>query len=352
MEDMADADASFEDPSPQQEESSSKSAVPQSEQMQNYDHHTNDQPPKSIPYHAYSTEHDEVVLAQSLDTAEERMRLRQQLDDKMASVKSATKRKAQAFVRRLWAERKRTWHYHLEEGVLDPKKLTRIAVEPTYSEYYRHEEEDAQVDTVVTLLLDNSGSMRGRPIMTAALCADILAQSLESCDIKVEILGFTTAQWKGGKSRQEWERAGRPANPGRLNDLRHIVYKSADTPWRRARSNMGLMLKEGLLKENIDGEAVLWACERLSFRPEKRKILMVISDGAPVDDSTMSANNNDYLNTHLRQVIRMAEQRMPIELTAIGIGHDVTSYYDRAVTIRDVDQLGDTMFEQLEALFA
>jgi cobaltochelatase CobT len=249
------------------------------------------------------------------------------------------------------AQQNRSWHFDLEEGVLDTARLTRIITDPTSPLSFKAESESPFRDTVVTLLLDNSGSMRGRPIMVAAVCADILARTLERCGVKVEILGFTTRAWKGGQSREAWITAGKPANPGRLNDLRHIIYKSADAPWRRAKKSLGLMMREGLLKENIDGEALTWAHERLLARTESRRILMVISDGSPVDDSTQSANAALYLDKHLRQVIAEIETRSPVELMAIGIGHDVTRWYRRAVTIVDVEQLAGAMVENLAALF-
>ncbi len=256
-------------------------------------------------------------------------------------------RLANRLQRRLLAQQNRAWTFDLEEGMLDAARLTRVIVDPTAPLSFKQEEDTEFRDTVVTLLIDNSGSMRGRPIMVAAVCADILARTLERCGVKVEILGFTTRAWKGGQSREEWIKAGKPPNPGRLNDLRHIVYKSADAPWRRTRRDLGLMMKEGLLKENIDGEALLWAHQRLIGRPEQRKILMVISDGAPVDDSTLSVNTGHYLERHLRAVIHQIENLSPVELIAIGIGHDVTRYYRRAVTLVDVEQLGGAIVENL-----
>jgi cobaltochelatase CobT len=253
--------------------------------------------------------------------------------------------------RRLLAQQTRAWEFDLEEGILDSARLSRIIADPLLALTYKRERDTEFRDTVVTLLIDNSGSMRGRPITVAAMCGDILARTLERCGVKVEILGFTTRAWKGGQSRERWVAAGKPANPGRLNDLRHIIYKAADTPWRRARKNLGLMLREGLLKENIDGEALLWAYRRLLGRPEHRRILMVISDGAPVDDSTLSVNSGNYLERHLRDVIREIESRSLVELVAIGIGHDVTRYYRRAVTIVDAEELGGTMLRKLTELF-
>ena len=264
---------------------------------------------------------------------------------------SVVSRLANKLQRRLLAKQNRSWTFDLEEGVLDVARLTRVVVDPTAPLSFKQEEDTEFRDTVVTLLLDNSGSMRGRPIMVAAVCADILARTLERCAVKVEVLGFTTRAWKGGAARDEWVKAGKPPHPGRLNDLRHIIYKSADEPWRRARKNLGLMMREGLLKENIDGEALMWAHQRLLGRPEQRKILMVISDGAPVDDSTLSVNSGHYLERHLREVIGAIETRSPVELIAIGIGHDVTRYYRRAVTLLDVEQLGGAMVEKLAELF-
>src|SRR5438477_298303 len=267
------------------------------------------------------------------------------LEDKIGA------RLANRLQRRLMAQQNRAWEFDLEEGILDPARLSRVVTDPYHPLSFMHEKEATFRDTVVTLLLDNSGSMRGRPITVAATCADILARTLERCGVKVEILGFTTRAWKGGQSREAWLAAGKPANPGRLNDLRHIIYKSADMPWRRARRNLGLMMREGLLKENIDGEALIWAHNRLLARSEQRRIMMVISDGAPVDDSTLSVNSGNYLEKHLRQVITDIESRSPIELIAIGIGHDVTRYYKRAVTIVDAEELGGAMTEKLAALF-
>ena len=260
-------------------------------------------------------------------------------------------RLANRLQRRLMAQQLRAWDFDLEEGILNAARLARVVANPLLPLSFKVEKETNFRDTVVTLLIDNSGSMRGRPITLAALSADILARTLERCGVKTEILGFTTRAWKGGKARTAWVDAGKPPRPGRLNDIRHIIYKEADTPWRRAKSNLGLMLREGLLKENIDGEALLWAHQRLIARPEDRRILMVISDGAPVDDSTLSANPNNYLDLHLRSVIEWIEHRSPVELVAIGIGHDVTRYYKRAVTISDVEELGGTITEQLAALF-
>jgi cobaltochelatase CobT len=302
-------------------------------------------------YKAFTGAHDQIVDADELCEAEELVRLRAYLDQQLAALSSIVSRLANRLQRRLMAQQSRAWTFDLEEGMLDAARLTRVIIDPTAPLSFKQEEETNFRDTVVTLLIDNSGSMRGRPIMVAAVCADILARTLERCGVKVEILGFTTQAWKGGKSREDWLAAGKPAAPGRLNDLRHIIYKSADAPWRRARKNLGLMMREGLLKENIDGEALLWAHQRLAMRPEERRILMVISDGAPVDDSTLSVNSGHYLERHLRSVIGEIETRSPVELLAIGIGHDVTRYYRRAVTIVDVEQLGGVLVEQLAALF-
>ena len=302
-------------------------------------------------YKAFTTANDEVSQAADLCDPEELTRLRAYLDHQLESLQGAVSKLANKLQRRLMAQQNRSWSFDLEEGVLDTARLTRVITDPTAPLSFKQEDDSNFRDTVVTLLLDNSGSMRGRPIMVAALCADILARTLERCGVKVEILGFTTKAWKGGLSREDWVKAGKPAGPGRLNDLRHIIYKSADAPWRRARKNLGLMMREGLLKENIDGEALLWAHDRLLARTEQRKILMVISDGAPVDDSTLSVNVGNYLERHLRQVIEELETRSPIELIAIGIGHDVTRYYKRAVTIVDAEQLGGAMTEQLASLF-
>jgi cobaltochelatase CobT len=302
-------------------------------------------------YKVYTTTHDEVVIAEELCDAEELTRLRAYLDQQLAHLSNVVARLANRLQRRLLAQQNRTWSFDLEEGLLDVARLTRVIVDPTAPLSFKQEEDTEFRDTVVSLLIDNSGSMRGRPIMVAAVCADILARTLERCGVKVEILGFTTRAWKGGASRDDWLKNGKPPAPGRLNDLRHIIYKSADAPWRRARKNLGLMMREGLLKENIDGEALMWAHHRLIGRPEQRRILMVISDGAPVDDSTLSVNSGHYLERHLRKVIGEIEGKSPVELIAIGIGHDVTRYYRRAVTIVDVEQLGGAMTEQLASLF-
>ena len=303
------------------------------------------------PYKVFTTAHDEIVGAEDLCDAEELTRLRAYLDQQLASLSSVVSRLANKLQRRLMAQQNRTWSFDLEEGMLDVARLPRIITDPTSPLSFKAESESPFRDTVVTLLLDNSGSMRGRPIMVAAVCADILARTLERCAVKTEILGFTTRAWKGGISRDDWIKAGKTASPGRLNDLRHIIYKNADAPWRRARRNLGLMMREGLLKENIDGEALMWAHQRLIGRTEQRRILMVISDGAPVDDSTLSVNSGHYLERHLRSVITEIETKSPVELLAIGIGHDVTRYYKKAVTIVDVEQLGGALVEQLAGLF-
>ncbi|WP_299849608.1 cobaltochelatase subunit CobT [uncultured Roseovarius sp.] len=302
-------------------------------------------------YTVYSTEFDEEINAEDLAEPVELERLRAYLDQQLEPLKGAVSRLANKLQRRLQAKQNRSWEFDLEEGTLDAGRLARVVANPTTPLSFKIEKDTEFRDTVVTLLLDNSGSMRGRPISIAAICADVLARTLERCNVKVEILGFTTRAWKGGQSRENWLGNGRPQLPGRLNDLRHIIYKSADAPMRRTRQNLGLMMKEGLLKENIDGEALEWAHRRMVMRRESRKILMVISDGAPVDDSTLSVNPANYLEKHLRDVIAMVEKRRQVELLAIGIGHDVTRYYNRAVTITDVDQLAGAMTEQLAALF-
>jgi len=302
-------------------------------------------------YAAFTTRFDEEVHAEDLAEPAELERLRAYLDQQLDPLKGAVSRLANKLQRRLQAQQSRSWEFDLEEGILDAGRLARVIANPTTPLSFKVEHDTEFRDTCVTLLLDNSGSMRGRPISIAAICADVLARTLERCQVKVEILGFTTRAWKGGQSREAWLAEGRKAHPGRLNDLRHIIYKGGDTPWRRARPNLGLMMKEGLLKENIDGEALEWAHRRLTSRPESRKILMVISDGAPVDDSTLSVNPANYLEKHLRDVIAMVERRRACELIAIGIGHDVTRYYQRAVTITDVEQLAGAMTEQLASLF-
>ncbi|ANT48565.1 cobaltochelatase subunit CobT [Mesorhizobium amorphae] len=307
--------------------------------------------PKEIDYKVFTTAFDETVGAEELCEEEELDRLRAFLDKQLANLSGVVGRLANRLQRRLMAQQNRSWDFDLEEGYLDPARLVRVVIDPMQPLSFKQERDTKFRDTVVTLVLDNSGSMRGRPITVAATCADILARTLERCGVSVEILGFTTRAWKGGQAREKWLKDGKPPNPGRLNDLRHIIYKSADHPWRRARRNLGLMMREGLLKENIDGEALLWAHNRLIARPEQRKILMMISDGAPVDDSTLSVNPGNYLERHLRAIIELIETRSPVELLAIGIGHDVTRYYRRAVTIVDAEELAGAMTEQLASLF-
>ena len=306
---------------------------------------------ESFGYTAFTTEFDEVVEAQDLCDFEELDRLRAYLDSQLTGLQHVVTRLANRLQRKLLAQQTRGWDFDQEDGLIDPARLARVIISPGNPLSYKREQDQEFKDTVVTLLIDNSGSMRGRPISIAAICADILSRTLERCNVKVEILGFTTRAWKGGQSREAWLADGRPADPGRLNDLRHIIYKKADEPWRRARRNLGLMMREGLLKENIDGEALLWAHTRLLARPEDRRILLVISDGAPVDDSTLSVNQAGYLEGHLRKVIEWIEKQSPVQLAAIGIGHDVTRYYKRSVTIMDVEQLGGTIIEQLAGLF-
>jgi len=318
---------------------------PVTPQRRNWDHL-----PQS-DYKIWSTKFDETITATELADEEELNRLRAYLDQQLSNLQSVVTKLANRLQRRLMAQQNRSWDFDQEEGMIDAARLARIVVSPGSSLSYKIERETDFRDTVVTLLIDNSGSMRGRPISIAAISADILARTLERCGVKTEILGFTTRAWKGGQAREDWLAAGRQPMPGRLNDLRHIIYKKADEPWRHAKRNLGLMMREGLLKENIDGEALLWAHNRLIARAEDRRILMVISDGAPVDDSTLSVNHGGYLEQHLRKVIEMIETRSPVQLVAIGIGHDVTRYYKRAVTIMDVEQLGGTMIEQLAGLF-
>ena len=318
---------------------------PVTPQRRNWDHL-----PQS-DYKIWSTKYDETITATELADEEELNRLRAYLDQQLSNLQSVVTKLANRLQRRLMAQQNRSWDFDQEEGMIDAARLARIVVSPGSSLSYKVERETDFRDTVVTLLIDNSGSMRGRPISIAAISADILARTLERCGVKTEILGFTTRAWKGGQAREDWLAAGRQPMPGRLNDLRHIVYKKADEPWRHAKRNLGLMMREGLLKENIDGEALLWAHNRLIARAEDRRILMVISDGAPVDDSTLSVNHGGYLEQHLRKVIEMIETRSPVQLVAIGIGHDVTRYYRRAVTIMDVEQLGGTIMEQLAELF-
>ena len=302
-------------------------------------------------YKFYTKEFDEVIFAEELETEEELFRLRQNLDQQLLQLKSFISKLANKLQRKLLAKQNRSWDFDLEEGMLDTSKLSRIIIDPLNSLSFKKEKETEFKDTLVTILIDNSGSMRGKPISVAAICADILSRTLERCSVKVEILGFTTKHWKGGSSRELWMKNDKPKFPGRLNDLRHIVYKSADTPWRLAKKNMGLMLKEGLLKENIDGEALKWAFEKMTKRKEERKILMVISDGAPVDDSTLSTNSSDFLETNLKNTVKWIENKTNVELLAIGIGHDVTRYYNKAVKITDVQDLGDVMINQLTDLF-
>jgi len=303
-------------------------------------------------YKIFTDSYDEVKNAEELENDEEISRLRKSLDQQLTSLQSLIAKLANKLQRQLLAKQNRSWEFDLEEGMLDSSKLSRIVINPFHSLSYKMEKETEFKDTVVTLLIDNSGSMRGRPISVAAICADILSRTLERCSVKVEVLGFTTKNWKGGKSREEWNSKNKPKNPGRLNDLRHIIYKSADKPWRQSKKNLGLMLKEGLLKENIDGEALLWAFKRISSRKEERKILMVISDGAPVDDSTLSVNSGDYLEKHLKQTVKWIEENSKIEILAVGIGHDVTRYYKKAIKITDVQELGDVMINQLTRLFS
>jgi cobaltochelatase CobT len=307
--------------------------------------------PEAFGYKVFARSHDEEITAEELSTPDELDRLRSFLDKELRALSSAVARLANKLQRRLMAQQNRAWDFDLEEGQLDAARLTRIIIDPMHALSFKHERDTNFRDTVVTLLIDNSGSMRGRPIMVAACCADILARTLERCGVKVEILGFTTKAWKGGQAREAWLAAGKPQGPGRLNDLRHIIYKTADAPMRRTKRNLALMMREGLLKENIDGEAVAWAHQRLLGRPENRRILMVISDGAPVDDSTLSVNSGSYLEQHLRQVIEEIETKSPVELIAIGIGHDVTRYYRRAVTINDPTELAGAMTDKLVELF-
>tara|TARA_Y100000590_G_scaffold255891_1_gene287398 strand:- start:833 stop:2641 length:1809 start_codon:yes stop_codon:yes gene_type:complete len=303
-------------------------------------------------YKVFTNKYDEIKNAEELENEEEIIRLRKNLDQQLTNLQSLIAKLANKLQRQLLAKQNRSWDFDLEEGILDASKLSRIVIDPFHSLSYKMEKETEFKDTVVTLLIDNSGSMRGRPISVAAICADILSRTLERCSVKVEVLGFTTKNWKGGKSREEWNLKNKPNNPGRLNDLRHIIYKSADKPWRQSKKNLGLMLKEGLLKENIDGEALLWAYKRMSARKEERRILMVISDGAPVDDSTLSVNSGDYLEKHLKQTVKWIEENSDIEILAIGIGHDVTRYYKKAIKIADVQELGDVMVNQLTKLFS
>ena len=304
-----------------------------------------------INYKTYTEEFDEIIKAEELENTEELTRLRKNLDQQLLQLKNFISKLANKLQRKLLAKQNRSWNFDLEEGLLDTSKLPRIIMDPFNSLSFKKEKDIEFKDTLVTMLIDNSGSMRGKPISVAAICADILSRTLERCAVKVEILGFTTKHWKGGSSREKWMKNDKPTLPGRLNDLRHIIYKSADTPWRQAKNNMGLMLKEGLLKENIDGEALKWAYNKMNRRKEERKILMVISDGAPVDDSTLSTNTSDYLESNLKKTVKWIENKSNIELLAIGIGHDVTRYYNQAVKITDVQDLGDVMINQLTDLF-
>ena len=306
---------------------------------------------KNLEYKVFTSKFDEIAKAENLEKQEEILRLRKNLDQQLINFQDLITKLANKLQRQLLAIQNRSWEYDLEEGLLDSSKLTRIIIDPQNSLTFKKEKEFEFKDTIVTLLIDNSGSMRGRPITIAALCADILSRTLERCNVKVEILGFTTKNWKGGESREDWNKNGKPQYPGRLNDLRHIIYKSADTNWRQSKKNLGLMLKEGLLKENIDGEAILWAFNRLKKRKEERKILMVISDGAPVDDSTLSVNSGDFLEKHLKKVVKTIQDNKDFEILAIGIGHDVSRYYKKAIKITDVQELGDVMIKQLSQMF-
>ena len=305
----------------------------------------------NLEYKIYTTQFDEIVKAENLENSDEANKLRKALDQQLIGFQDIVTKLANKLQRQLLAKQNRTWEFDLEDGLLDSSKLPRIIIDPYNSLSFKKEKDLEFKDTIVTLLIDNSGSMRGRPITIAAICADILSRTLERCSVKVEILGFTTKNWKGGQSRESWNKKEKPKTPGRLNDLRHIIYKGADTHWRQAKNNLGLMLKEGLLKENIDGEAINWAFSRLRKRREERKILMVISDGAPVDDSTLSVNSGDFLEKHLKKVVKFIEEKTEIEVLAIGIGHDVSRYYNRAIKITDVNELGDVMISQLSSLF-
>ena len=305
----------------------------------------------NLDYRIYTTKIDEITKAENLENSEDSIKLRKTLDQQLIGFQDIITKLANKLQRQLLAKQNRAWEFDLEEGLLDSSKLPRIIMDPYNSLSFKKEKDLDFKDTIVTLLIDNSGSMRGRPITIAAICADILSRTLERCSVKVEILGFTTKNWKGGQSREFWNKNGKPKTPGRLNDLRHIIYKSADTHWRQAKNNLGLMLKEGLLKENIDGEAISWSFSRLKKRKEERKILMVISDGAPVDDSTLSVNSGDFLEKHLKKTVKFIEDKSEIEILAIGIGHDVSRYYKRAIKITDVNELGDVMISQLSALF-
>jgi len=302
-------------------------------------------------YNIFTTQYDEVAKAEKLESEEEITKLRNNLDQQLVTFQDLITKLANKLQRQLLAKQNRSWEFDLEEGLLDSAKLPRVIMDPYHSLSFKKEKDQDFKDTVVSLLIDNSGSMRGRPITIAAICADILSRTLERCSVKVEVLGFTTKNWKGGKSREFWNNNNKPKNPGRLNDLRHIIYKNADTQWRRSKKNIGLMLKEGLLKENIDGEAILWAYNRLKKREEERKVLMVISDGAPVDDSTLSVNSGDFLEKHLKKIVKFIENKSDVEILAIGIGHDVSRYYNKAIKITDVQELGDVMISQLAGLF-
>ena len=305
----------------------------------------------NLDYKIFTTQYDEIIKAEKLENADESIKLRKTLDQQLIGFQDIITKLANKLQRQLLAKQNRSWEFDLEEGLLDSSKLPRIIMDPYNSLSFKKEKELDFKDTIVTLLIDNSGSMRGRPITIAAICADILSRTLERCSVKVEILGFTTKNWKGGQSREYWNKNEKPKQPGRLNDLRHIIYKGADTHWRQSKNNLGLMLKEGLLKENIDGEAILWAFNRLKKRKEERKILMVISDGAPVDDSTLSVNSGDFLEKHLKKMVKFIETKTDIEILAIGIGHDVSRYYDKAIKITDVNELGDVMISQLSSMF-
>ena len=313
---------------------------------------SNQQKSSEEKYKIFTNKFDEMKNAEDLENEEEITRLRKNLDQQLTNLQSLVTKLANKLQRQLLAKQNRSWEFDLEEGILDASKLSRVIIDPFHPLSFKMEKEVDFKDTVVSLLIDNSGSMRGRPISVAAICADILSRTLERCSVKVEILGFTTKNWKGGKSREKWNLENKPINPGRLNDLRHIIYKSADKPWRQSKKNLGLMLKEGLLKENIDGEALLWAFKRIATRKEERKILMVISDGAPVDDSTLSVNSGDYLEKHLKKTVKWIEENSKVEILAVGIGHDVTRYYNRAIKIADVQELGDVMINQLTKLFS
>ena len=305
----------------------------------------------NLDYKIFTNDFDEIIKAENLENSEDANKLRKTLDQQLIGFHDVVTKLANKLQRQLLAKQNRSWDFDLEEGLLDSSKLPRVIMDPLNSLSFKKEKDFDFKDTVVTLLIDNSGSMRGRPITIAAICADILSRTLERCSVKVEILGFTTKNWKGGKSREFWNKNGKPKTPGRLNDLRHIIYKSADNQWRQTKNNLGLMLKEGLLKENIDGEAISWAFSRLQKRREERKILMVISDGAPVDDSTLSVNSGDFLEKHLKKIVKFIEDKTEIDILAIGIGHDVSRYYDRAIKITDVNELADVMISQLSSLF-